>query len=71
VEDHCQFRIVSGDSVCRGIDDEFGAQVISQGEPDDAAGGDADDGGQVEQAFPCGEVVGVAVPPLVDLGGRR
>ena len=33
------------DRVGQGTVDQFGAQVIGPGEPDDAAGGDVDDGG--------------------------
>ena len=54
--------VAGGDRVGQGVRDELGAQVIGQGEPDDAAGGDVDDGGQVQPAFPGGDVGDVAAP---------
>src|SRR6185437_7315637 len=56
VEDHPGQRVAGGDCVGQGVGDELGAQVVSQGEPDHAAGGDIDDRGQVEPPFPGGDV---------------
>ena len=56
--------VAGGDRVGQRVRDQLGAQVIGQGEPDDAAGGDVDDGGQVEPAFPGGDVGDVAAPAL-------
>jgi len=44
VEDHPGRGVAGGDRVGQGVRDQFGAQVISQREPDDAAGGDIDHG---------------------------
>ena len=41
-------RVAGGDRVGQRVGDELGAQVIGQGEPDDAAGGDIDHGRQIE-----------------------
>jgi hypothetical protein len=43
--------------------------VVRQGVADDAAGGDVDDGGEVEPPFPGGDEGDVAAPAGVDLGG--
>src|SRR5580693_5958707 len=69
VEDHAGLGVAGGDRVGQGAGDQLGAQVVREGEPDDAAGGDVDDGGEVEPALPGGEVGDVAAPPLVDLRG--
>ena len=44
VEDHARRGVAGGDRVAQRGSDQLGAQVIGQGEPDDAAGGDVDDG---------------------------
>jgi hypothetical protein len=50
-EDHARFRVAGSDGVVQGTGDELGAQVIGDGIADDPAGGDVDDGGQVEPPF--------------------
>ena len=45
MEDHARLGVAGGDRVGQRVRDEFGAQVISQREPDHAAGGDIDDRG--------------------------
>src|SRR5689334_2021608 len=44
VEDHPRCRGTGGDGVGQRMGDQFGAQVISQREPGDPAGGDVDHG---------------------------
>jgi hypothetical protein len=64
VEDHSGRRVAGGDRVGQRVGDQLGAQVIGEGEPDDPAGGDVQDGREVEPAFPGGDVGDVAAPPL-------
>jgi hypothetical protein len=47
MEDHPGRGVPGGDRVGQRVRGQFGAQVIGEREPDDAAGGDVDDGGQV------------------------
>ncbi len=68
MEHHARIGVAGGDRVGQGVRHELGAQVISQGEPHHAAGGDIDDRGQIQPAIPGGEVGDVAAPPGVDLG---
>jgi hypothetical protein len=52
VEDHAGIGVPGGDRVGQRGGDQLGAQVIGQGVPDDAAGGDVDHGGHsVESSF--------------------
>ena len=71
VEDHDRFRVAGGDRVGQGVRDELGTQVIGQGEPDDAAGGDVDHGGRYSQPSQVRQVGDVAAPGGVDLPPRR
>src|SRR5580704_1718048 len=62
VEDHARLGITGGDRVGQRVADQLGAQVIGHGKPDDAPGGDVDDSGQVQPAFPGGDIGDVAAP---------
>src|SRR5262249_35850514 len=66
--DHSGGRVAGRDGVGQGVGDQFGAQVVGEGVADDPAGGDVDDGGQVQPAFPGADVGDVAAPAGVDLG---
>ena len=66
VKDHSRGRVAGGDRVGQGVGDELGAQVIGQGEPDDAAGGDVDDGGQEQPPLPGADVGDVPAPAGVE-----
>src|SRR5580700_1932594 len=48
VEDHSRRGVAGSDRVGQRCGDQFGAQVIGHGVADDAAGGDVDDGSQVQ-----------------------
>ena len=69
VEDDPGRRVTGRDRVVQRVGDQFGAKVIGQGEPHDAAGGDVDDGGQVQPALPGRDVGDVPAPAGVELGG--
>lgn len=69
VEDHARAGVAGGDSVGQRVRDQFGAQVVSEGEPDDPPGGNVDHGGQVQPPLPGGDVGDVAAPAGVDLAG--
>ena len=57
--------------VGEGVGDQVGAQVVGGGPADDPAGGEVDDGGQVEPALPGGDVGDVAAPAGVERRGGR
>jgi hypothetical protein len=69
VEDHARLGIAGRDRVGQGAGDQLGAQVIGQGERDDAAGGDVDHSREVEPSLPGRDVSDVAAPAGVELGG--
>jgi hypothetical protein len=71
VEDHVRLGVACRDRVGERVRDQFGAQVIGEGIPDDAAGGDAGDGGQVEPSFPGAQVGDVPAPAGVNPGSVR
>ena len=55
VEDHARLGVAGGDRVGQRVGDQLGAQVIGHRPAHDPAGGEVDDGGQVEPALPrCG-----------------
>jgi hypothetical protein len=62
VEDQARLRVPDRDRVRQGVRDDLGAQVVRERVADDAAGGDVDDGGQVEPAFSGRDVADVAAP---------
>ena len=63
--------VAGGDRVGQRVGDQFGAQVIGHGVADDAAGGDVDDGSQVQPPLPGGDIGDVAAPPGVHRCGTR
>src|SRR5882672_1045509 len=69
VEDHSPWWAAGGDGVGEGLVDQFGAEVVGGGPADHAAGGEVDDGGQVQPSFPGVDVGDVAAPALVERGG--
>ena len=69
VEDHPGCGRAGGDGVGQGVGDQVGAQVVGQGPADDPAGGEVDDGGQVQPALPGRDVGDVAAPAGVDRRG--
>lgn len=52
MENHTGVRVAGGDGVGQCGGGQLGAQMIGEGEADDAAGSDVDDGGQVQPPLP-------------------
>jgi hypothetical protein len=69
VEDDAGRGVAGGQGIGEGVGGQFGAQVIGHGVAGDPAGGNVDDGGQVEPALAGGDVDDVATPAGVQPAG--
>src|SRR5215211_991987 len=69
MEHHPGRGVAGGDRVGQRVSDQYGAQVLGQGEANHPARGDVDHRGQVQPAFPGRDIGDVATPAGVDRGG--